>query len=336
MESRQSLSAAALQLMNAGRLEEAREAASRAVDGLDVCSPAHGLLAMILLQMDQRAEAESVISQATALPSGVADAYDALAFVSLQLGLYERSNGLYRRAAEVAPGEARFWYNLATSERSFGRLTDAENACQRAIEVNKASYQSYLLRSELCVQSVASNHVEELLKLANDPQLDDRGRGRRVHAAPFSASLRSLRPIGRLISTSRPAEVAANLPSLHAGVVILSEDRETLDAGQDGKRSDVAGRPERPCGFEPELLVQLSSPSPMRRPCVTASSASNLIGELAAAPRNFGFPTLCPSGVRRRHETTTISSLSMLRMAGIIAWTRIRGSPSRSRHASEG
>jgi len=176
MESRQSLSAAALQLMNAGRLEEAREAAVRAVDGLDVCSPAHGLLAMILLQMDQRAEAESVISQATALPSGVADAYDALAFVSLQLGLYERSNGLYRRAAEVAPGEARFWYNLATSERSFGRLTDAENACQRAIEVNKGSYQSYLLRSELCVQSVASNHVEELLKLANDPRLDDRGR----------------------------------------------------------------------------------------------------------------------------------------------------------------
>jgi tetratricopeptide (TPR) repeat protein len=176
MESRQSLSATALQLMNAGRLEEARAAALRAVDGLDVCSPAHGLLAMILLQMEQRAEAESVLSQAAALPSGVADAYDALAFVSLQLGLHERSNGLYRRAAEVAPGEARFWYNLATSERSFGRLTDAENACQRAIEVNKASYQSYLLRSELCVQSVASNHVEELLKLANDSRLDDRGR----------------------------------------------------------------------------------------------------------------------------------------------------------------
>jgi tetratricopeptide (TPR) repeat protein len=176
MESRQSLSAAALQMMNAGRLEEAREAALRAVDGVNVCSPAHGLLAMILLQMDQRAEAESVISQAAALPSGVADAYDALAFVSLQLGLHERSNGLYRRAAEVAPGEARFWYNLATSERSFGRLTDAQNACQRAIEVNKGSYQSYLLRSELCVQSVTSNHVVELLKLANDPRLDDRGR----------------------------------------------------------------------------------------------------------------------------------------------------------------
>jgi len=176
MESRQSLSASALQLMNAGRLEEARAAALRAVDGLQVCSPAHGLLAMILVQMDQRAEAESVISAAAALPSGVADAYDALAFVSLQLGLHERSNELYRRAVAVAPGEARFWYNLATSERGFGRLSSAEDACQRAIEVNRASYQSYLLRSELCVQSAASNHVEELLKLANDPRLDDRGR----------------------------------------------------------------------------------------------------------------------------------------------------------------
>jgi tetratricopeptide (TPR) repeat protein len=176
MESRQSLSAAALQLMNAGRLVEARTAALRAVDGLTVCSPAHGLLAMILLQLDQRGEAEAVISEAAALPSGVADAYDGLAFVSLQLGLHGRSNALYRRATEVAPGEARFWYNLATSERGFGRLAEAESACQRAIDVNKTSYQSYLLRSELCVQSTGSNHVEELLRLANDPRLDDRGR----------------------------------------------------------------------------------------------------------------------------------------------------------------
>jgi tetratricopeptide (TPR) repeat protein len=162
--------------MNAGRLVEAHAAALRAVDGLSVCSPAHGLLAMILVQLDQRAEAESVISQAAAMPNGVADAYDALAFVSLQLGLHEQSNALYRKATEVAPGEARFWYNLATSERSLGRLAAAESACQQAIDVNRTSYQSYLLRSELCVQSTSSNHVEELLKLASDPQLDDRGR----------------------------------------------------------------------------------------------------------------------------------------------------------------
>jgi tetratricopeptide (TPR) repeat protein len=197
MDSRQSLSATALQLMNAGRLAEARVAAAQAVEGLSVCSPAHGLLAMILLQLEERQAATEVIAHAAGLhaaglqeaglqgaglqgavvpPSSVADAYDALAYVSLQLGLHERSNELYRRAAEVAPREARFWYNLATSERSFGRLTAAEEACQRAIDVNRGSYQSYLLRSELCVQSAASNHVDELLKLLSDPRLDDRGR----------------------------------------------------------------------------------------------------------------------------------------------------------------
>ena len=42
--------------------------------------------------------------------------------------------------------------------------------------MNAGSYQSYLLRSELCIQSAASNHVDELLGLATRPGLDDRGR----------------------------------------------------------------------------------------------------------------------------------------------------------------
>jgi tetratricopeptide (TPR) repeat protein len=173
---RQSLNATALRLMNEGRLEEARAAASQAIEGLEACMPAHALLAMILYQLNERHAAESVVQRASALSTGVGDGYDALAYVSLQLGLHESSNALYRRAAEAAPGEARFWYNLATSERSFGRLTAAETACERAISINPTSYQSYLLRSELCVQSTTSNHVDELLKLANDPRLDDRGR----------------------------------------------------------------------------------------------------------------------------------------------------------------
>ena len=45
----------------------------------------------------------------------------------------KRSNELYRRVVEMAPDTARFWYNLATSERSFGRLAEAEAACDRAI-----------------------------------------------------------------------------------------------------------------------------------------------------------------------------------------------------------
>ena len=175
-ESRQSLMNAARRLLQAGRLEEARAAATAAVHGLASCMPAHGVLAMILLQLGERQAAEALIGHAESLPAGVADGYDALAFISLQLGLHERSNALYRRAVEVAPDDARYWYNLATSERSLGRLAEAEAACQRAIDVNAASYQSYLLRAELCVQSTGSNHVEELLRLLSERALEDRGR----------------------------------------------------------------------------------------------------------------------------------------------------------------
>jgi tetratricopeptide (TPR) repeat protein len=52
------------------------------------------------------------------------------------LGKHERSNALYRRVVELAPGDPRFWYNLASSERSFGRLVEAEAACDRAIALD--------------------------------------------------------------------------------------------------------------------------------------------------------------------------------------------------------
>ncbi len=105
---------------------------------------------------------------------GVADTYDALAFVSLQLGRHERANQLYRRTVALAPDSARFWYNLASSERSFGRLQDAEAACDRAINLDPHHYQSYLLRSELRKQSDANNHVIEMERLLADLQATDR------------------------------------------------------------------------------------------------------------------------------------------------------------------
>lgn len=173
--SRHSLAEAALRLLNSGRLDEARSAAARAVDGVTTCHPVHGLLAMILLELGERDAAATEVARASALAPGSADAYDALAFVSRQLGLHDLSRSLYRRATDAAPGEARYWYNLATSERSFGRLVEAEAACQCAIEANAQSYSSYLLRSELCVQSEHSNHIDELLRLLGNPRLDDRG-----------------------------------------------------------------------------------------------------------------------------------------------------------------
>ena len=150
--------------------------AEQAVAGKTVCSPSHGLLATILARLGRRSDADAVVENAMRCAPGVADAYDALAFVSLALGHHERSNALYRRAAELPSAEPRHWYNLASSERSFGRLEQAEAACDRAIALDARAYPSYLLRSELRLQTPAANHIDQLRRELARPGLEDRAR----------------------------------------------------------------------------------------------------------------------------------------------------------------
>ncbi len=167
---------AALQLMRAGRLNEALVQAQRAVAGAQRCTSAHGLLATILLQLGRAPDADALIGMAMGLEPASADAWDALAYVSLHLGEHARANELYRRAAQLAPETARHWYNLASSERSFGRLLQAEEACNRAIALDEHEYRSFLLRSELRVQTPTDNHVAQLRERLDSAQLTDAAR----------------------------------------------------------------------------------------------------------------------------------------------------------------
>jgi len=166
----------AVKLMSAGRFAESLPLAQAAVSGQRACVPAHGMLATILLQLGRRADAESAIAQALELEQGSADAYDALAHVSALLGQHDRSNALYRRAVALAPQDPRFWHNLASSERSLGRLREAEEACDRTLALDRTRYATYLLRSELRAQTSDANHVDELQReLSRNPR-DDRAR----------------------------------------------------------------------------------------------------------------------------------------------------------------
>lgn len=166
----------AYKLMAAGRFAEALPLARSAVAGQSACAPTHGMLATILLRLGRRHDAESVIQQALEYQQGSADAYDALAHVSALLRQHERSNALYRRTVELAPNDPRFWHNLASSERSLGRLREAEQACDRAIVLDRTRHATYLLRSELRVQTSDANHVEELQRELSRNGSDDRAR----------------------------------------------------------------------------------------------------------------------------------------------------------------
>lgn len=166
----------AYDLMAAGRFAAALPLAEAALRGQRVCLPTHGMLATILVHLGRRDDAERVIEQALQYQEGSAEAYDALAHVSQLLGEHERCNALYRRAATLAPDEWRFWHNLASSERSMGRLREAEEACDRAIALDRTRYADYQLRSELRVQTDDSNHVAELQREFARPDVDDRAR----------------------------------------------------------------------------------------------------------------------------------------------------------------
>jgi tetratricopeptide (TPR) repeat protein len=200
----------AYKLMTAGRIAEALPLAQSAVAAQRVCTPTHGMLATILLQLGRRHDAELVIQQALEYQQGSADAYDALAHVSALLGQHERANALYRRIVEMAPHDPRFWHNLASSERSLGRLREAEAACDRTIALDREAmrpdelgqgssardrnavtpnqhgrrnsagdrtrYATFLLRSELRIQTSDANHVEELQRELSLHGADDRAR----------------------------------------------------------------------------------------------------------------------------------------------------------------
>ena len=162
--------------MSARQLEEALRRAEQAVKGARVLRPEHGVRAFVLMKLGRAAEAEEAVRDAMRLETGSADAYDGLAFVSMHLGEHERAYALYRRATEIAPGDPKFWYNLACSERSFGRLEQAEAACDRAIGIDAGQFASYLLRSELRVQTPSANHIEELQTLLSRGSDDYRAR----------------------------------------------------------------------------------------------------------------------------------------------------------------
>jgi tetratricopeptide (TPR) repeat protein len=148
--------------MSTAQLEEALRHAERAIKGSRILRPEHGARAFALMKLGRAAEAEHAVMSALVLETGSADAYDGVAFVCMQLGDHQRANSLYRRATELAPHDPKFWYNLACSERSFGRLEEAEAACDSAIALDAGQYASYLLRSELRVQAPGTNHVAQL------------------------------------------------------------------------------------------------------------------------------------------------------------------------------
>lgn len=125
-------------------------------------SPVHAHLLAELISQGKLLEALETFDEVRNLPAKSADALEALAFYAQRLGLHDVSNDYYRQASGMEPLNAKLLHNLATSERSLGRMEEAIDACNRAIRVHSDPFPSILLRSECVRARHGANHVAEL------------------------------------------------------------------------------------------------------------------------------------------------------------------------------
>ena len=164
----------AVHLVRSGRAAAALPHLSAWKNGAPRFGPVHSLHLEALVALGRRKDAINALEAAVASGPETADALDALAFFAMQLDRHSLSNQLYRRATELQPADAQFWYNYATSERSLGRLSSALEACERAIAIDSGMRPAILLRSELARATPAHNNLEDLrARIARDPHGPD-------------------------------------------------------------------------------------------------------------------------------------------------------------------
>ena len=165
----------ARRLLLAGRPQDALPLVASEARAAPFVGAAHAVELEALLALGLRSEADHALDLAMSLPVVSADAYDALAFFARRLDRHELSNAMYCQAVKEAPTDAQLWYNLATSERTLGRLSNAAAACDRALSLDPEALPALLLRSELVQATSQANSVDEL-RARLTTQQTDRGR----------------------------------------------------------------------------------------------------------------------------------------------------------------
>lgn len=171
----------ALRLIRSGNAARALPLLRAITERATAVGPAHALYLETLVAVGERREALSALEGARRLPATSADALDALAFFALKLDQHQTSNLLYQEAVEREPDDARLWYNLASSERSLGRLSSAAQCCNRALVLDPEMRAAVHLRSEVTRATHAANHIEDL-RARLQHAADDAGRASLLYA----------------------------------------------------------------------------------------------------------------------------------------------------------
>jgi Flp pilus assembly protein TadD len=158
-----------------GRPDAAIVCADRAV-ALRPWDPiAHILQAKCHFVSGEAGQALTAAETASKIIGGAPEALDALGAIYGLLGLHDRAAELFRRAVAARPEVSQYLFNLAATERMMGMLEAAEDHCDAAIARDCRYGLAHYLRSDLRVQTLDRNHIQEMEALIREGKLSWQG-----------------------------------------------------------------------------------------------------------------------------------------------------------------
>lgn len=107
-------------------------------------------------------EAHAIATSIAGARMESASANNILGATLSHLGLHEEALAAFDAAIAINGRQPHYHFNRAAELRFLGRLEEAEQACNRVIELDPENFECYLLRSDLRKQTDDNNHVVEL------------------------------------------------------------------------------------------------------------------------------------------------------------------------------
>jgi len=156
-------------LQQRNNLAGAREAVRR---GLDVAPFDKGLRLIGAELSIQSGSVAEGLAQLRALERDAQDDGRVLQHIAqmfTRLNQHRDAERCYRRAAETAPSNMQYLYNLATSVIALGKMDEAEALLDKVLARAPQDYDAYYNRATLRRQTPANNHIAEMEQLLSHP-----------------------------------------------------------------------------------------------------------------------------------------------------------------------